>query len=120
MNTSHINSVLSTPSIGLFTCIELFEIIGIQDKKAFNIFTLAIAQEVKCEQATDEKITPKFIQLKKDKSLQFGIFRSVLSIGDFIDKIKYLENNQWQNNQGKPLLCGQLRYIPSVYVPALE
>ncbi|TNH05799.1 hypothetical protein FHQ26_11545 [Testudinibacter sp. TR-2022] len=31
-----------------------------------------------------------------------------------------MENNQWQNNQGKPLLCGQLRYIPSVYVPALE
>ncbi|SIR93284.1 hypothetical protein SAMN02745664_10874 [Moraxella cuniculi DSM 21768] len=121
MSFRYMKEILITPSIGLFKCVELFEIIGIKNKQfPFNIFTLAIAQELELDLINEEKVTPHPIQLKKDKSLKFGIFRSVLSIDDFLDRASNLDNGQWKNNQKKQLSCGKLRSIPNVYVPALE
>ncbi|MBP4133216.1 VPA1262 family N-terminal domain-containing protein [Gallibacterium anatis] len=121
MSLSHMKEILTTPSIGLFKSIELFEIIGIKDKEPpFNIFTLAVAQELELNLINEEKITPSLIQLKKDKSIKFGIFKSILSIDDFLNRASNLDNSQWKNNQQKPLSCGKLRSIPKVYVPALE
>lgn len=31
-----------------------------------------------------------------------------------------MENNQWSNHNGKPLVCGQLRYIPNVFAPSTD
>ncbi|MFU2077993.1 VPA1262 family N-terminal domain-containing protein [Avibacterium endocarditidis] len=121
MSLSHIKEILTTPSIGLFKCIELFEIIGIKDKEPpFNIFTLAVAQELDLHLINEEKITSSLVQLKKDKSLKFGIFKSILSIDDFLNRASNLDNGQWENSQQEPLSCGKLRSIPNVYVPALE
>lgn len=121
MSFRYMKEILITPSIGLFKCVELFEIIGIKNKQSpFNIFTLAVAQELELDLINKEKVTPHPIQLKKDKSLKFGIFRSVLSIDDFLDRASNLDNDQWKNNQKKQLSCGKLRSIPNVYVPALE
>lgn len=113
--------MLTTPSIGLFKCIELFEIIGIKEGESpFNIFTLAVAQELELDLTNEEKITSSLIQLKKNKSLKFGIFKSILSVDDFLNIASDLDNSQWKNKQQKPLACGKLRSIPNVYVPALE
>ncbi|ULJ68702.1 hypothetical protein MIS45_07865 [Wielerella bovis] len=121
MSFVDIKEILTMPSIGLFKYVELFEIVGIKGKEQpFNIFTLAVAQELELDLVNDEKFTPNPIQLKKDKSLKFGIFRSILSIDDFLDRVNNLDNSQWKNSQQKPLSCGQLRSIPKVYIPALE
>lgn len=121
MSITYLKEILTTQSIGLFHCIELFEIIGIKAKEQpFNIFTLAVAHELDLDLINEEKITPSIIQLKKDKSLKFGIFRSVLSIDDFLNRASNLGNSEWKNSRQEPLYCGKLRSIPNVYVPALE
>lgn len=120
MTTESMNKILSTPSIGNFKCIELFEVIGIKDKKLpFNIFTLAVAREENLQLIKEEKITPKPIDLKTDKSLKFGIFKSIISLDDLFNKVTEIgiENS---NKDNANLVYGQLKGIPAVYVPALE
>lgn len=113
--------ILKMPSIGNFKCIELFEVIGIKDRNLlFNIFTLAVAHETDLCLIDEEKITPKPINLKADKSLKLGVFKRIISIEKFFDFISDLNTrSQNEDNSDKPSY-GQLKGIPAVYVPALE
>ncbi len=116
-----ITKILSIPSIGKFKTIELIEIIGIPSRKnkkvPFNIFTIAIAQDLDLPIVKDQTLTEKPIQLKKEKSLKFGIFKSILSIEEFIEKLMLLDDSKWQNSKGNSLACGKLKAIPNVFVP---
>ncbi|MDY6215268.1 VPA1262 family N-terminal domain-containing protein [Actinobacillus porcinus] len=117
MNT--LEKVLRNENIGFFQCIELYEIIGfIKDKQPFNIFTIAIAQELSLPLIQDQRITDKPQEIKKQKGLKFGIFKSILSIDDFLKRIDNLSHNHWGNSQGKSLSVGQFRALPVIYVPS--
>lgn len=119
MNT--IEKYLRNENIGFFQCIELYEVIGfIQDKPPYNIFTIAIAQELSLSLIQDQPITDKLQEIKKQKGLKFGIFKSILSIDDFLKRIDNLSHNHWENSQGKSLSVGQFRTLPVIYVPPSE
>ena len=119
MNT--LEKVLRNENIGFFQCIELYEIIGfIKDKQPFNIFTIAIAQELSLPLIQDQPITDKLQEIKKQKGLKFGIFKSILSIDDFLKRIDNLSHNHWKNSQGKLLSVGQFHALPVIYVPPSE
>lgn len=112
---------LRNENIGFFQYIELYEIIGfIKDKQPFNIFTIAIAQELSLSLIQDQPITDKLQEIKKQKGLKFGIFKSILSIDDFLKRIDNLSHNHWENGKGKPLIVGQFRALPVIYVPPSE
>ena len=113
--------ILAMPSIGNFKCIEFFEVIGIKDNNPpFNIFSLAVAHETDLPLTKKEKITPKLIKLKADKSLKFGVFKRIVSIEDFVNIISDLVTPGTNKDDGNKLCYGQLKGIPPVYVPALE
>lgn len=112
---------LRNENIGFFQCIELYEVIGfIRDKQPFNIFTIAVAQELSLSLIQDQPMTDKLQEIKKQKGLKFGIFKSILSIDDFLKRIENLNHNHWKNGQGKPLSVGQFRALPVIYVPPTE
>lgn len=119
-----ISQLLKMNSLGYFQSIELIEIVAlIKDKSCpFNLFTLAVAQELPLpeKEIKGSPLTPKLIKLESSKKIKIGIFKSILSIDEFVEKIKLLENNQWSNHNGKPLVCGQLRYIPNVFAPSTD
>lgn len=113
--------ILAIPSIGNFKCIELFEVIGIKDSNPpFNIFSLAVAHETDLPLTEKEKITPKLIKLKADKSLKFGVFKRIVSIEGFVNIISDLVTTEANEDDGNKLCYGHLKAIPPVYVPALE
>ena len=113
--------ISAIPSIGNFKCIELFEVIGIKDSNPpFNIFSLAVAHETDLPLTEKEKITPKLIKLKADKSLKFGVFKRIVSIEGFVNIISDLVTTEANEDNGNKLCYGHLKAIPPVYVPALE
>lgn len=113
------DELLKIQSLGLFQSIELVEIIGISahnKNTPFAIFTLAIAQETPCPEDNQQvRLTDKLIEISKD--LKVGIFKSTLSIDDFLLKIQKLEENIWDSNQGNFLNYSQLKKLPSVFAP---
>ena len=112
---------LRNENIGFFQCIELYEVIGfIKGKQPFNIFIIAIAQELSLSLIQDQPMTDKLQEIKKQKGLKFGIFKSILSIDDFLKRIENLSHNHWENGQGNPLSVGQFRALPVIYVPPSE
>ena len=121
MTVESIKKILATPSIGNFRCVELFEVIGTRSKNpVFNIFTLAIAHETDLRLINKEKITPKLVQLKTDKSLKFGVFKSIISIEDFFNRISDLNTKITDKDNKNNLVYGRLKCIPAVHAPALE
>ena len=121
MTIESMEKILAIPSIGNFKCIELFEVIGIKDSNPpFNIFSLAVAHETDLPLTEKEKITPKLIQLKADKSLKFGVFKRIVSIEDFVNIISDLVTLGANEDDGNKLCYGHLKAIPPVYVPHLE
>ena len=91
MTIESIKKILATPSIGNFRCVELFEVIGTRNNNPdFNIFTLAIAHETNLRLINKEEITPKLVQLETDESLKFDVFKSIISIEDFFNRISDL------------------------------
>lgn len=121
MTVESIKKILATPSIGNYRCVELFEVIGTRNNNpAFNIFTLAIAHETDLRLINKEKITPKLVQLKTDKSLKFGVFKSIISIEDFFNRISDLNTKITDKDNKNNLVYGRLKCIPAVHAPALE
>ena len=121
MTIKSIEKILKIPSIGNFKCIELFEVIGIKDSNPpFNIFSLAVAHETDLPLTEKEEITPNLIKLKADKSLKFGVLKRIVSIEDFVNIISDLVTLEANEDDGNRLCYGQLKGIPTVYVPALE
>ena len=121
MTIESIKKILATPSIGNFRCVELFEVIGTRNNNpAFNIFTLAITHETDLRLINKEKITPKLVQLKTDKSLKFGVFKSIISIEDFFNRISDLNTKITDKDNKNNLVYGRLKCIPAVHAPALE
>lgn len=113
--------ILAMPSIGNFKCVELFEVIGIKNKNPpFNIFTLAVAHEIDLCLVGKKAVTPKRISLKADKSLKFGIYKSIISIEKFLNIISNLDTPNSNGDDGDKLFYGKLKNIPEVYVPALQ
>lgn len=113
------DELLKIQSLGLFQSIELVEIIGISahnKNTPFAIFTLAVAQEIPCPKDNQQtQLTNQLIKINND--LKLGIFKSTLSIDDFLCKTQKLEENLWESNQGKFLTYGQLRKLPSIFTP---
>ena len=121
MTVESIKKILATPSIGNFRCVELFEVIGTKSKNStFNIFTLAIAHETDLRLINEEEITPKLVQLKTDKSLKFGVFKRIISIEDFFNRISNLNTKITDKDNKNNLVYGRLKCIPAVHAPALE
>lgn len=119
MTIELMKKIFAMPSIGNFKCIELFEVFGIKDKNpAFNIFTLAVAHETDLCLVNKEKVTPHPIKLKTDKFLKFGIFRSIISIENFLNVIYNLDIQNLNKDNDNKLIYAQLKDIPIVYVPA--
>ncbi len=112
---------LRNENIGFFQCIELYEVIGfIKGKQPFNIFTIAIAQELSLSLTQDQPITDKPQEIKTQKGLKFGIYKSILSVDDFLKRVENLNHDHWENSQGKSLSVGQFRALPVIYVPPSE
>jgi hypothetical protein len=120
MTVESIKKILATPSIGNFRCVELFEVIGTRSKNpAFNIFTLAIAHETDLRLINEEEITPKLVQLETDKSLKFGVLKSIIPIEDFFNRISDLNTKITNKDSKNNLVYGRLKGIPAVHAPAL-
>lgn len=115
MTIELMKKIFAMPSIGNFKCIELFEVFGIKDKNpAFNIFTLAVAHETDLCLVNKEKVTPHPIKLKTDKFLKFGIFRSIISIENFLNVIYNLDIQNLNKDNDNKLIYAQLKDIPIV------
>ena len=119
-----IRQILESQLIGFFKCVEVIEIFGLSknnNERPFNIFTIAIAQELSLDLSDGIFLTKNPISIKKDKHIRFCIKKSILSIDNFIKKLENLDtNNQWEDNKGKCLTYGELRTIPHVFTPYLE
>ena len=118
-----IRQILESQLIGFFKCVEVIEIFGLSknnNERPFNIFTIAIAQELSLDLSDGIFLTKNPISIKKDKHIRFCIKKSILSIDNFIKKLENLDtNNQWEDNKGKCLTYGELRTIPHVFTPYL-
>lgn len=120
MTIESIKKILATPSIGNYRCVELFEVIGTRNNNpAFNIFTLAIAHETDLRLINKEEITPKLVQLETDKSLKFGVLKSIIPIEDFFNRISDLNTKITNKDSKNNLVYGRLKGIPAVHAPAL-
>lgn len=121
MTVESIKKILATPFIGNFRCVELFEVIGTRSNNpAFNVFTLAIAHETDLCLINKEEITPRLVQLKTDKSLKFGVLKSIISIEDFFNRISNLNTKITDKDNKNNLVYGRLKCIPAVHAPALK
>lgn len=121
MTVESIKKILATPSIDNFRCVELFEVIGTRSNNpAFNVFTLAIAHETDLYLINKEKITPRLVKLKTDKSLKFGVLKSIISIEDFFNRISDLNTKITDKDNKNNIVYGRLKCIPAVHAPALE
>ena len=121
MTVESIKKILATPSIGNFRCVELFEVIGTRSNNPnFNIFTLAIAHETDLRLINKEEITPKLVQLETDESLEFDVFKSIISIEDFFNRISDLNTKITDKDNKNNIVYGRLKCIPAVHAPTLE
>ena len=113
-----LEKTLNINSLGQFKTVELIEIVGwMKNSSPFNIFTIAIAQEDNLENELDSKLSNKSLNIKKQKGLKVGVFKSILPIDDFLEKTKSLASNKWFNSSGEPLLYGVLRPLAKVFAP---
>ena len=113
-----LEKTLNINSLGQFKTVELIEIVGwMKNSSPFNIFTIAIAQEDNLENELDSKLSNKILNIKKQKGLKVGVFKSILPIDDFLEKTKSLASNKWFNSSGEPLLYGVLRPLAKVFAP---
>eukprot|EP01133_Synstelium_polycarpum_P017246 gene17246-20551_t len=105
--------------LGFYNSVEITEILGFEDKKIFNVLTLAVAEPGEAPSEIDwnaVRLNQERIQLPK-VSCSFGVMRYRLSVSAFLRKFAECEvGGHWKTSPAD-IKFGALAATPPQFIP---